>query len=66
MNARLLTVISTGITIGFLLAMGLAALSRSLLHGKSPELEIAFTIMVVMMSGGLAYYVVKSARQDSL
>ena len=62
MNARILTIISTGITIGFPLAMGVAALSRSLIEGNSPELEVAFTVMVVMMGGGLAYYVVKTAR----
>jgi len=62
MNDRLLTVISTGITIGFLLAMGVAALSRAMIQGDSPELEIAFTVMVAMMGGGLAYYVIKSAR----
>lgn len=42
--------------------MGVAALSRSLIEGNSPELEVAFTVMVVMMGGGLAYYVVKTAR----
>jgi len=62
MNDRLLTVISTGITIGFLFAMGVAALSRAMIQGDSPELEIAFTVMVAMMGGGLAYYVIKSAR----
>jgi hypothetical protein len=60
MKTKLLSLISTGITIGFLMAMGLVALLRSLINGQTPELEVAFMVMVVMMGGGLIYYVSKN------
>ena len=42
--------------------MGVVALLRSLLDGETPQLEAAFTMMVVMMGGGLVYYVYKTVR----
>ena len=62
MRTRLLSIISVGITIGFLLGMGVVALLRSAINGRSPGLEVAFTLMVVMMAGALIYYVVKTTR----
>jgi NhaP-type Na+/H+ or K+/H+ antiporter len=62
MRTRILSIISIGITIGFLLGMGVVALLRSLLDGETPQLEAAFTMMVVMMGGGLVYYVYKAVR----
>ncbi len=62
MKTRMLSIISIGITIGFLLGLGVVALLRSIIQGDSPELEVAFTFMVAMMAGGLAYYVVKTYR----
>ena len=62
MRTRLLSIISIGITIGFLLGMGIVALLRATLDGASPELEVAFTLMVVMMGGALVYYVVRTTR----
>ncbi|MCH7842328.1 MAG: hypothetical protein IH963_08740 [Chloroflexi bacterium] len=62
MKTRVLSIISIGITIGFLLGLGVVALLRSVLDGESPELEVAFTSMVVMMGGGLIFYVVKTFR----
>ena len=62
MRIRILSIISVGITIGFLLGMGVVALLRRALDGETPELEVAFTLMVVMMSGALTYYVVKATR----
>ena len=62
MKTRVLSIISIGITIGFLLGLGVVALLRSVLDGESPELEVAFTSMVVMMGGGLIFYVVKTYR----
>ena len=62
MRTRILSVISIGITIGFLLGMGVVALLRALLDGETPQLEVAFTIMVLMMGGGLVYYVFKTTR----
>ena len=42
--------------------MGAVALLRAALSGESPGLEIAFTLMVVIMGGALIYYVVKTTR----
>ena len=60
MRTQMLSIISIGITIGFLLGMGVVALLRSLLDGQTPGLEVAFMAMVVLMGGGLVYYVVKA------
>ena len=62
MRTRMLAIISIGMTIGFLLAMGVVALLRSLINGETPELEVAFMAMVALMGGGLVYYVVKAVR----
>ena len=62
MRTRRLSIISVGITIGFLLGMGVVALLRSLLDGETPQLEVAFTMMVIMLGGGLVYYVFKTIR----
>ncbi len=62
MRIRIVSIISVGITIGFLLGMGVVAVMRSVIDGETPGLEVAFTLMVVMMVGGLVYYVVKSTR----
>ena len=62
MRTKIISTISVGITIGFLLGMGAVALLRAALSGESLGLEIAFTLMVVMMGGALIYYVVKTTR----
>ena len=62
MRTRLVSIISVGITTGFLLGMGVVALLRSLIDGRLPGLEAAFTIMVVMMAGVLVYYVLRITR----
>jgi hypothetical protein len=62
MRTRLLSIISVGITLGFLLGMGVVALLRATLDGDSPGLEVAFTIMVLMMGGALIYYVIRTTR----
>ena len=62
MRTRILSIISIGITIGFLLGMGVVALLRSLLDCETLQLEAAFTMMVIMMGGGLVYYVFKTIR----
>ena len=62
MRTRILTIISIGITIGFLLGMGVVALLRSAIEGETPELELAFTLIVVMMGGALVVYVFKTVR----
>jgi len=57
MKTRLVSLISTGISIGFLMAMGVVALLRSVINGQSPELEVAFMVLVVMTGASLIYYV---------
>ena len=42
--------------------MGVVALLRSLLDGETPQLKAAFAMMVIMMGGGLVYYVFKTIR----
>ena len=42
--------------------MGVVALLRAAVDGKNPQLEAAFTLMVVMTGGALIYYVVKTTR----
>ena len=62
MRTRILSIISIGITISFLLQIGVVALLRSLLDGETPQLEAALTMMVITMGGGLVYYVFKTIR----
>ena len=62
MRTRILSIISIGITIGFLMGMGVVAMLRALIDGDTPQLEIAFTTMVMMMGGGLVYYVFRTTR----
>ena len=62
MRTRILSIISVGITIGFLLGMGVVGLLRTAMDGDTPELELAFTLMVIMMGGGLIYYVIRTTR----
>lgn len=62
MRTRIISTISIGITIGFLLGMGVVALLRATLNGASLQLEVAFTAMVVMMGGALFYYVLRTTR----
>ena len=62
MRTRILSIISIGITLGFLLGMGFVAIMRSAINGGTSELEVAFTMMGALMGGALIYYVVKSVR----
>lgn len=62
MRTRIISTISIGITIGFLLGMGVVALLRATMNGASLQLEVAFTAMVVMMGGALFYYVLRTTR----
>ena len=62
MRTRILSIISIGVTIGFMLGMGIVVLLRSLLDGETPQPETAFTMMVILLGSGLVYYVVKAIR----
>lgn len=60
MRTRILTIISVGITVGFLLGMGVSALLRATLDGGDKGLELTFTALVMLMVGFLITYVYKS------
>ena len=62
MRTRIFAIIFIGMTIGFLLALGVIALLRDLIDGEDTKLAIAFTVLVSMMATGLLWYVVKSTR----
>ena len=62
MKTKVLTIISVGITIGFLLGMSVIGLMRALLDGDSAELEISFTALTGLMAAVLLTYVTKTIR----
>ena len=58
----MVTIIILGMTIGFLLALGLVALLRALIEGEDTNLSIAFTVFMVFLAGVLLAYVIKVTR----
>ena len=62
MKTRVLTIISVGITIGFLLGMSVVALFQAVLDGEAAELEISFTALTGFAGGLLIIYIVRSIR----
>lgn len=64
MRSKLLTIIAVGITLGFLLGMGVAALGRAMLDGTDTGLEIAFTLLVTFMGAMLISYLIRITGED--
>ena len=62
MRTRVLTIISIGITIGFLLGMSVVGLLRTMLDGDAAELQISFTALTGIMAAGLVTYVYRTVR----
>ena len=62
MKTRVLTIISVGITIGFLLGMSVVALLLALVEGQSAQLEMSFTALTGFMTAVLVTYVIKTVR----
>ena len=62
MRTRILTIVAVGITIGFLLGMGVVALLRAMMDSRSTGLEITFTLFVGLMAASLVWYAVKTTR----
>ena len=62
MRTRVLTIISVGISIGFLLGMSVISLLRALVGGESAGLEISFTALTSVMGGMLVVYVLRTVR----
>lgn len=63
MRTRVFPVIIIGMTIGFLLALGVIAILREIIDGQDAKLAIAFTVFVAMLAAILLWYVVKTTRQ---
>jgi hypothetical protein len=59
MRPRILTITLVGITIGFLLALGVVAFLRAVLEGEDAKLSIAFTAFVMFLAATLVWYVTK-------
>ena len=62
MRTRILTIVYIGITIGFLLGMGVIALVRAVMDGNGTGLEVTFTMFVGLMAALLVWYVMKTTR----
>ena len=62
MRTRILTIVYVGITIGFLLGMGVVALLRAMMEGNGTGLEVTSTMFVGLMAASLVWYVVKTTR----
>ena len=62
MRTKILTIVYVGITIGFLLGMGVVALLRAVMDGHGTGLEVTFTMFVGLMAATLVWYVMKTTR----
>jgi len=62
MKIRILSIISVGITLGFLLGIAVVGILRAFIDGKNPGLEMGFAALVPVMGGWLIYYVVRTIR----
>ncbi len=62
MRTRVLTIIAVGITIGFLLGMGVSSLLAAVVEGGGTGLALTFTALVALMAGILVSYVAKTVR----
>ncbi len=51
LKTRILVIITVGISVGFLLGMGVSALLRAMIAGGDRGLEMTFTALVVLMAG---------------
>ena len=60
LKTRILVLITVGISVGFLLGMGVSALLRAMISGGDRGLETTFTGLVVLMAGILITYGLKS------
>ena len=62
LRTRVLTIIAVGISIGFLLGMGVSAFLGAVGEGGGSGLELTFTALVALMVGVLVTYVAKTVR----
>lgn len=66
LKTRILVIISVGISVGFLLGMGVSALLRAMIAGGDRGLEMTFTALVVLMAGILITYGLKFDHDSHL
>lgn len=69
LKTKVLVIICVGISVGFLLGMGVSSLLRAMITGGERGLEMTFTALVVLMAGILITYGLKSipdSRQQGL
>ena len=59
LKTKVLVVICVGISVGFLMGMGVSALLRAMIAGGDRGLEMTFTALVVLMAGILITYGLK-------
>ena len=59
LKTRILVIITVGMSVGFLLGMGVSALLRAMIAGGDRGLEMTFTALVVLMVGILITYGLK-------
>ena len=62
MRTRILTIVYVGITIGFLLGMGVVALLLAVLNDTGTGLEVTFTLFVGLMAAMLVWDVIRTTR----
>ena len=62
MRIKILTIVYAGITIGFLLGMGVVSLLQAMMDGSGTGLEVTFTMFTGIMAASLVWYVVKTMR----
>ena len=59
LKTRILVIITVGMSVGFLLGMGVSALLRAMIAGGDRGLEMTLTALVVFMAGILITYGLK-------
>ena len=62
MRIRTIGIVLVGMTIGFLLALGVVASLRAALEGEDAKLSIGFSVLVLLLAVSLIAYVVKTTR----
>ncbi|MBQ10249.1 MAG: hypothetical protein CMJ45_01720 [Planctomyces sp.] len=66
LKTKILVIICVGISVGFLLGMGVSALLRAMIAGGDRGLEMTFTALVTFMAGILVTYGLKSIPDNQL
>ena len=62
MRTKVITLVLVGLTIGFLLALGLVALLRAIVEGEDVALSVAFTVLMLCLAAVLVVYITKTTQ----